>query len=154
MSLSLPQSKALSTIHPIPVPTAPKEIINTMAYKVLVFAPRKTGVSHEQFKARYEQHMKKITEIAGDAMPISHTRWYVPHDGATGKPRLLMGNEDEPFFDVVVEMVFEDEAASQRFYGALSTDEAKAWIEADEAGFWDRKPMKVAAIEDVKETRK
>ncbi|KAL2752940.1 hypothetical protein ACRALDRAFT_1083472 [Sodiomyces alcalophilus JCM 7366] len=125
-----------------------------MTYNVMVFAARKLGITHEQFKTRYEQHMRMVEEICGDAMPLSHTRWYTRHEGVDDKPVLLAGNVDERHYDVVVLMVFEDEAAFAKFYGALLTEEANARIEADEAGFWDRDRMQVVVIGDVKETRK
>lgn len=120
----------------------------------MIFAPRKPGVSHEEFKARYERHMKMIAEISGDAMPLRHTRYYLQHGGPEDKPRLLAGNTDEMFYDAIVHMSFEDDVAFHRFYDALMTDEANATIEADEAGFWDRGRMKVVVVGDIKESRK
>jgi len=98
--------------------------------------------------------MQMVAEISGDAAPLSHTRWYPQHDGVDDTPILLAGNAEEMYYDAVVLMVFENEAAFGRFYGTLSTEEAKAKIEADEAGFWDRSRMKVMVIEDVKEWKK
>ncbi|KAH7129764.1 EthD domain-containing protein [Dactylonectria estremocensis] len=122
-----------------------------MVYTTMVFASRKAGITHEEFKTRYEQHMHLVAEICGDAMPLKHTRWYPQHDGPDDTPRLLAGNTDKMRYDVIVEMVFEDETAFGRFVGALSTEEAAAKIEADEAGFWDRSRMEVIVIGDVKE---
>lgn len=124
-----------------------------MVYSVMVFAPRLPGITHEDFKRRYEQHMLMVADLCGDAAPISHTRWYPKH-GADDKPALLAGNADEGCYDCIVLMVFEDESANQRFFDALTTVEANAKIEADEAGFWDRSRMKVTVIEDTKEWRK
>ncbi|KAK1763070.1 putative e protein [Phialemonium atrogriseum] len=125
-----------------------------MVYNLMVFAPRKAGVTHEEFKIRYEQHMHLVAEICGDAAPLSHTRWYPQHDGASDKPLLLAGNAEEMYYDAIALMVFEDEAAFGRFCDALLTEEAKARIEADEAGFFDRSRMKVVVIGDVKEWKK
>ncbi|KAH7161869.1 EthD domain-containing protein [Dactylonectria macrodidyma] len=122
-----------------------------MVYIIMIFASRKAGITHEEFKTRYEQHMRLVAEICGDATPLKHTRWYPQHDGPNDTPQLLAGNADEMNYDVIVEMTFEDEAAWGRFYTALSTEEAAAKIEADEAGFWDRSRMKVMVIGDIKE---
>ncbi|KAJ5607333.1 hypothetical protein N7537_003952 [Penicillium hordei] len=119
-----------------------------MVYRVIVFAPRKSTITHEEFKARYEQHMRMVTEICGDAAPLSHTRSYLKHD-TKSTPMLLAGSVDETY-DAVVTMSFEDEAAFGRFCLALNTPEAKAMIEADEAGFWDQERMKVMVVEETK----
>ncbi|SPN96636.1 uncharacterized protein DNG_00157 [Cephalotrichum gorgonifer] len=121
-----------------------------MVYRIMIFAPRKAGITHEEFKARYEQHMRMVAEICGDAAPLKHTRSYLKHDVAA-KPVLLAGNAEEMYYDAIVNMVFEDEAAFGRFHAALTTEEATAKIEADEAGFWDRSRMKVIVVDDVKE---
>ncbi|KAL0940444.1 putative e protein [Colletotrichum truncatum] len=122
-----------------------------MTYRIMVFAGRKAGISHEEFKKRYEQHMHLVEEICGDAMPLRHTRVYPQQDNATNKPLLLAGNADEMYYDVIATITFDDEAASRKFYEALSTPEAAAKIEADEAGFWDRSRMHVVVVGDVKE---
>ncbi|KAJ5412996.1 hypothetical protein N7465_005301 [Penicillium sp. CMV-2018d] len=119
-----------------------------MVYRVIVFASRKPTITHEEFKARYEQHMRMVAEICGDAAPLSHTRSYLKHD-AESTPILLAGSVNEAY-DAVVTMSFEDEAAFGRFCLALNTPEAKAMIEADEAGFWDRERMKVMVVEETK----
>ncbi|KGO74428.1 Dimeric alpha-beta barrel [Penicillium italicum] len=120
-----------------------------MVYRIMIFAPRKSNITHEEFKTRYEQHMRMIAELCGDAAPLSHTRSYLKHD-AKSNPMLLAGRVDETY-DAVVTMSFEDEAAFGRFCQVLEMPEAKAMIEADEAGFWDRERMKVMVVEDVRE---
>ncbi|CAI7584553.1 unnamed protein product [Penicillium glandicola] len=122
--------------------------INIMVYRVMVFAPRKADITHEEFKTRYEQHMVMVADICGDAAPVSHTRSYLKHDERSN-PILLAGSVDQSY-DVVVTMTFEDEAGFGRFCQALDTPEARAMIEADEAGFWDRERMKVMVVEDVR----
>lgn len=118
-----------------------------MVYTVMVMAPRKADVSHETFKNRYEQHMRMIADLSGDAAPLSHTRYYPQHDNLTGKPKLLSGNEVEMPYSVVVLMEFADGQAFSRFCAALATEEANAKVEADEAGFWEREGMKVMVVE-------
>ncbi|KAJ5496733.1 Dimeric alpha-beta barrel [Penicillium fimorum] len=120
-----------------------------MVYRIMVFASRKSNITHEEFKTRYEQHMRMVAGLCGDAAPVSHTRLYLKHD-AGSNPMLLAGSVHETY-DVVVTMSFEDEAGFGRFCQALDTPKAKAMIEADEAGFWDRERMKVLVVEDVKE---
>jgi len=113
----------------------------------MVLAPRKAGVSHAVFKTRYEQHMRMISELCGDAAPLSHKRFYPQHDDTTGKPKLLSGDEDDMPYSVIVLMDFADEAAFGKFCAVLATDEARAMVEADEAGFWEREGMKVMVVE-------
>ncbi|CAI7675159.1 unnamed protein product [Penicillium palitans] len=110
-----------------------------MVYRVIVFVSRKSAITHEEFKARYEQHMCMVAEICGDAAPLSHTRSYLKHD-AESTPMLLAGSVNETY-DAVVTM---------SFCLVLNTPEAKAMIEADEAGFWDQERMKVMVVEETK----
>jgi hypothetical protein len=118
-----------------------------MGHTVMVLAPLKQGVTHEEFKSRYERHMIMVAELAGDAAPHSHTRFYPKLDSTTGKPVLLAGDADDKSYAAVVLMEFEDEVASQRFFAALSTESANEKIMADEAGFWERDGMKVMVVE-------
>ena len=118
-----------------------------MGHTVMVFAPLKQGITHEEFKTRYERHMIMVSELAGDAAPLSHTRFYPKHDSLSGKPVLLAGEAEDMPYAVVVLMEFEDETAWQKFFAALSTESANEKIMADEAGFWEREGMKVMVVE-------
>jgi hypothetical protein len=118
-----------------------------MGYTVMVLAPLKQGVTHEEFKVRYERHMLMVDELAGDAAPLSHTRFYPKVDSTTGKPVLLAGDAEDKSYAAVVLIEFENEAAFQRFFAALSTTSASEKIMADEAGFWEREGMKVMVVE-------
>jgi hypothetical protein len=118
-----------------------------MVHTVMVFAPRKQGVTHEEFKNRYERHMLMVADLCGDAAPLSHTRFYPKHDSLTDKPVLLAGSAEEACYAAVVLMEFEDEKACQKFFAALSTESANEKIMADEAGFWEREGMKVMVVD-------
>jgi hypothetical protein len=118
-----------------------------MGHTVMVFAPLKQGITHEEFKTRYERHMIMVAELAGDAAPLSHTRFYPKHDSLSSKPVLLAGEAEDMPYAVVVLMEFEDETAWQKFFAALSTESANEKIMADEAGFWEREGMKVMVVE-------
>ncbi|EJT75338.1 hypothetical protein GGTG_05275 [Gaeumannomyces tritici R3-111a-1] len=120
-----------------------------MVYKVMVLAGRKDGITHDYFKSRYEQHMHLMAKLAGDAAPLKHTRWYPKHEGPDDKPVFLAGSPDSMFHDVIAEITCESEEAFGAFVQSLNTDEAKAAIAADEAGFWDRKRQSVVVIGNV-----
>jgi hypothetical protein len=134
---SAPSYPTASTIIPF----------DNMGHTVMVLAPLKQGVTHEEFKIRYERHMIMVADLAGNAAPLSHTRFYPKLDSTTGKPVLLAGDADDSCYAAVVLMEFDDEAASQRFFAALSTESANEKIMADEAGFWEREGMKVMVVE-------
>ena len=124
-----------------------------MTYSVTVLAPRKPGVSHETFKARYERHMSLVREICGDEnMPLRHTRTYFRHDDQD-KPVMIAGDAADMPWDCIVQMDFADEAAFARFGAPLMTGEGQARILADEEGFWDRTKMKMMVVDDSKETK-
>lgn len=118
-----------------------------MAFTVMVFANRKQGVTHEAFKNRYEQHMLMISDLCGDAAPLSHSRFYPKHESTTDKPNLLAGDAEDNFYSVVVVMGFKDEEAWQRFCTVLGTESTSKKVLDDEAGFWERERMKVVAVE-------
>jgi hypothetical protein len=118
-----------------------------MVHTILVLAPRKDGVTHEEFKIRYERHMLMVAKIAGEAAPLSHTRYYPKHDSVTGKPILLAGNAEETCYAAVVLMEFEDESACQKFFAVLGAESAKDSIMEDEEGFWQREGMKVMVVD-------
>lgn len=113
----------------------------------MVFANRKQGITHNAFKTRYEQHMLMISDLCGDAAPLSHSRFYPKHDSLTDKPNLLAGNADENFYSVVVVMEFKDEEAWGKFCAVLGTESASEKVLDDEAGFWEREGMKVVVVE-------
>ena len=117
-----------------------------MGHTVMVLAPLKKGVTHEEFKTRYEQHMLMVADLCGDAAPLSHARFYPKCDSLTGKPEVLAGDADDASYAAVVLMDFVDEAAWLKFNAALSTESANEKIMADEAGFWERDGMKVMVV--------
>ncbi|KLU84604.1 hypothetical protein MAPG_03644 [Magnaporthiopsis poae ATCC 64411] len=120
-----------------------------MVYRVMIFAGRKDGITHDYFKARYEQHMHLMAKLAGDAAPLKHTRWYPKHEGPDDKPLFLAGSPDSMYHDVIAEITCKDEGAWKAFVQALSTEDASAAIAADEAGFWDRSRSNVVVIGNV-----
>jgi hypothetical protein len=122
-----------------------------MVYRVMIFAGRKDGITHDEFKNRYEQHMKLVAKLCGDAAPLKHTRRYPKHEGPDDKPVVLAGSAETMYHDVIAEMEFADEAAFHSFCGALATPDAAAAIEADEAGFWDRSRMTILVLGEVVE---
>lgn len=118
-----------------------------MPYRIMVLAPRKSGLTHSDFQRRYEQHMVMVAGLCGDAAPLSHTRWYPHHDTTSDKPVLLAGDvEKDACPSVIVLMEFEDEAAFGRFHEALLSEEANRRILEDEEGFWEREGMMCFAV--------
>ena len=91
--------------------------------------------------------MLMISDLCGDAAPLSHTRFYPKHDRLTDKRNLLASDADVTFYSVVVVMGFKNEEAWQRFCAVLGTESASKKVLDDEAGFWDREGMKVVVVE-------
>ena len=132
-----------------------------MPYNLMVLGSRLPGVTHEEFKRRYERHISEVIPPlckATNAMPLSHLRHYISHSSSTAEgvdePVVLFDHEGSTHYDVVVRMAFEDEAASQRFMAAVSTEEAARIVAEDEAGFWDRSRMQVVVLGGVEETKR
>ena len=148
---------------------------NAMVYTQLVLARRKADITHEDFRARYEQHMAMVARLVGsEAMPLRHTRRYVA-PAATTRTRTTSvrgspdpktpgpeGRDEEESavaitgtpldYDVVVDMSFADEAAWARFVAALSEPAVARAVAEDEAAFWDRRHMSVAVVDELRET--
>ena len=86
-----------------------------------------------------------------DTFPVSHTRYYPLPDGGISPPDAhegVGGRADVIVVPgVVVALEFEDRSRWERFCMALGTEEARRMIEEDEAGFWERRGMRVVVAE-------
>lgn len=137
-----------------------------MPFSILIVAYRKPGTSPASFKAHYEDvHMPLVKSIAGDTFPNKHIRRYIhrPNDPVsesagndnTMYPATVLVGEPKDFdYDSIAELVFDDEAAFQRFFSRVSHGEGAAKREADEEIFLDRGRMRVVVLGDCTVTTK
>jgi hypothetical protein len=106
--------------------------------KVIFLFKRKPGTTHEQFREYYET---KHSLLAVRLLPFfqSYTRNYIRQDGGfkpAGGPALGAAAD----FDVVTELVFENQAAYDKMLDALKDPSIRDQIVKDEENFMDRSP--------------
>ncbi|KAI6089619.1 EthD domain-containing protein [Hypoxylon rubiginosum] len=124
-----------------------------MTFNILIVGHRLPGVSPTQFKQYYERHMSHIQEMAGAHFPVSHTRRYVQRsDGQNAN--VLLGSQANFDYDVLAEMVFEDEEAWKGFCEVLGQERNAKWIEEDEKNFYDRSRGGVVVLGEVEVTER
>ena len=99
--------------------------------KRMVMIRRKTGTTHEQFRAYYEANH---ATMAMRLFPMfgTYKRNFIQPNAA----RLPAGVADNPY-DVVTEMTFASDADYAAFMEKSSRPEVRAEVRADEAKFMD-----------------
>jgi uncharacterized protein (TIGR02118 family) len=108
-----------------------------MRIKSVVLLRRKPGMTREEFVDYYENHH---VPLALGLMPsISrHVRNYVNHDTVSSRRQASGENSGPaPYFDVITEVWFDDEAAHRAFRDALSDPEVVRVLQEDEDRFLD-----------------
>ncbi|OLN94351.1 hypothetical protein CCHL11_02945 [Colletotrichum chlorophyti] len=117
-----------------------------MTFKTLIFAHRLPGVSPAEFKDHYDNfHIPMVRDMTGALFPLTHTRQYIRRV-EDGTARVLVGSQEDFDYDVVAEMVFEDEAAFGAFCGVLAEEENARRIDEDEKTFLDRSRCRVVVL--------
>ncbi|KAJ6088552.1 hypothetical protein N7486_009813 [Penicillium sp. IBT 16267x] len=137
-----------------------------MSLKVFVHAYRKPGLSLEDFKKHYEDHVELVKRLSGENFPLSHKRTYIARntvevapEGASERNALtpatvLVGKQSDFDFDAYAELTFADQAAFQAFRASIHAPDVAALIAADEEKFLDKSKLGIALLGDVIETPK
>jgi len=97
---------------------------------LLAFLKRRADLSPAAFRDYYDNHHVPLV-LGFTAPPLVYKRNYLRRDD------LLLDGGDKIQFDVVVEQVFSDRAAFERWIGDLSAPGVGEQIKADEARFLD-----------------
>ncbi len=108
-----------------------------MTIKSMVLLRRKPGTTHEEFVDYYEN---RHLPLALSLMPsISrHVRNYVDYNSlTTARQASGEGSGPDPYFDVITEVWFDDEAAHKAFRAAISDPETVRILQEDEDRFLD-----------------
>lgn len=136
-----------------------------MTYTILAILYRKPGLTPSQFKSYYEiTHVPLVREVTGSHFPTVYRRSYLPRAHIHGQGGIddtgadadtsntayqattaLAGSPSDFQFDVVTEMVFEDEPHFRAFQVALDKNSER--VKADEAAFFDTSKIHVAKID-------
>lgn len=140
-----------------------------MSVRVLIYAYRKPGLSLEDFKKHYEEHVNLIKRLTGDDFPLSHKRHYIARNVVSSEdsktitvternattPAIVFAGEQSDFdFDAYAELTFASQEALQIFIAKVQAPDAAAQVAADEEKFLDRSKLSIAMLGDVIETVK
>ncbi len=133
-----------------------RQRIDPMSFSLVAFLWRKPGLTPDEFHHHYEKtHIPLLLRLLGPVFPISHTRFYLPRQpstpspGDTSKanfaPSVFIGNTDDFDYDVFASVIFEDEAAFDKFFARLSYPDVAKVVGEDEDRFLGGKKMVIAA---------
>jgi len=109
-------------------------------YKILLFMKRRPGMSFEAFKDYYENHHAPLCAKYASGMSRYLRRFITPH------PNPETGATDELQFDVITELLFEDEAVFRGTVKYLATSIMPDEVVADEKQLFDRTKTRMATI--------
>jgi hypothetical protein len=135
-------------------------IAATMTYTLFMLITRKQGWSIEQFKDHYEnKHVPLVMEALKDALPVSHTRYYLKrNDAARGEadvapPMVFAGDATTVDYDCITKIELRDEQHFKDFNVAFANAPGRAEIQADEEVFADKSKFRLFAIESTEVTK-
>ena len=133
-----------------------------MPYVVLFFVTRKAGMLPADFKKHFEtSHIPLMQSITGVHFPRTHVRRYLQRSDAStsstdpGVNRsnypatVLVGKQEDFEFDAIAELIFDDKAASDKFFELINEKEALATRVKEEEMFLDRTKIKAVVVGDV-----
>ncbi|KAJ6078198.1 uncharacterized protein N7446_001134 [Penicillium canescens] len=110
-----------------------------MSLKVFIYAYRKPGLSLEEFKKHYKDHVDLVKRLSGEDFPISHKRSYGASDRSFRTPAtVIVGQQSDIEFDAYAEPNLGDQAAFQAFSAKVYVPDAAFQIAADEEKFLDK----------------
>lgn len=113
--------------------------------KFVAILARREGMSHEDFRAYYEErHVPLIREL--NPWMRDYRRSYV--DFATVSGGMTMTTDWKPDFDVITEIWFDDREAFEKGKTAMTAPEAAERIAQDEARFIDRSRKRMFFVDE------
>ncbi|KAI0435763.1 EthD domain-containing protein [Xylaria telfairii] len=131
-----------------------------MPYFILAFITRKSGVTPEQFRDYYTgSHLPMFRQLVGAHFPVRHTQRYIHRTEASSSSNtrrnrstpasVLVGNQSDFDYDVIVTIEFEDAAAFQSHYDFIQQPEVLAKINEDEDRFLDRSMTRTVVLGEI-----
>lgn len=113
--------------------------------KAVVLLKRKEGLTSEQFIDHYEnRHVPLVREV----LPTigKYVRNYL--DTVSVSAGRQEGDAPTPYFDVITEIWFDDQAAYDAFVAALSDPEVSGRLQEDEERFLDRSIVQTYSVQE------
>lgn len=117
-----------------------------MAYRVLMYAYRKPGITPQTFEAHYEDvHVPLVKKMTGALFPLAHKRTYIPRQVSSATPEsevsfpveVIGGLPSVFYYDAIMEMNFESQDVFHEFSNLLAQPENEARIAENCALFLD-----------------
>ncbi|KAL4877840.1 EthD domain-containing protein [Aspergillus karnatakaensis] len=136
-----------------------------MPIKALILSSRKPGLSLEEFRTHYEEHVQLIKSLAGDTFPLSHRRTYLarttvntPTGDGPGRnaliPAIVVRGEQSDFdFDATAELTFADQDAADKFMERMGQRENAQKLLEDEEKFLNRERVAIVMIRSLQRRR-
>ena len=112
-------------------------------YKILLFMKRRPGMSVEAFRDYYENHHVPLCLKYASAMKRYVRRFVNP------LPHPETGPCDEPVFDVITELWFDDKAVFEGTVKYITTTIMPDEIVDDEKNLFDRTSFRLATVTEV-----
>jgi EthD domain-containing protein len=109
-------------------------------FKILLFMKRKPGMSVAAFRDYYENHHIPLCLKYGAGMTRYLRRFIDP------QPHPETGPCDEPVFDVITELWFDDKALYEGTLQHLTTTVMPEEVVADEQHLFDRSSFRIATV--------
>lgn len=113
-----------------------------MAYRILLFMKRKPGMSMEAFRDYYENHHIPLCAKYMQGIAGYRRNYLVP------QPHAESGTNEELPYDVITELIFDDEATYKGTVEYLSVTVMSDEVVNDEKNLFDRPTMRMATVEE------
>lgn len=109
-------------------------------YKILLLMKRRADISMEEFRDYYETRHAPLAEKYSSAVSRYIRRYIVP------QPHPETGPFENPPFDVITELWFEDEEIFKGTLGYITTAIMPDEIVQDEKNLFDRSSFRIATV--------
>ncbi|KAI8948532.1 EthD domain-containing protein [Xylaria longipes] len=131
-----------------------------MPYFIMGFLTRKSGVTPEQFRDYYTgSHLPMFRQLVGSHFPVRHTSRYIHRTESSSNSNtrrnrstpasVLVGNQSDFDYDVIVILEFKDGAAFQAHCDFVQQREVLAKITEDEKRFLDRSQTRTVVLGEI-----
>lgn len=118
-----------------------------MYHKAVVLLRKRADMSREDFIAYYEQRhvplVRRIFPMIGE-----YRRNFIDRQSAALGPIAPAADADGPYFDVITEIWFEDDAQLRTFVDMHKSADEMALLQADEENFLDRSMMQIFLVDE------
>lgn len=117
--------------------------------KAIVLLKRKSDLSKAEFIEHYEtRHVPLVRRL----LPTigGYSRNYLNLDESPKQHESVYeaGSTPDPYFDVITELWFDDQAAYDAFVGHLQDPDVSRQLQEDEARFLDRKVIQTFPVDE------